>query len=90
MNALVMYDHQTRTLWSQFVGIGVKGPLAGAELDFVPVTQTTWDLWRALHPETLVLDKQGGYLGDTYRSYYRNGSTGVIGETHKDARLGNL
>ena len=29
MNALVMYDHQTDTLWSQFLGEGVKGPLIG-------------------------------------------------------------
>ena len=42
MNALVMYDHQTRTLWSQFLRRGVKGPLAGVELDVFPVTQTTW------------------------------------------------
>jgi hypothetical protein len=27
MNALVMYDHQTNTLWSQFLIQGVKGPL---------------------------------------------------------------
>ena len=44
MNALVMYDHQTRTLWSQFLGKGVKGTLAGVELDFLPVTQTQWSL----------------------------------------------
>ena len=29
MNALVMYDHQTDTLWSQFLGKSVKGPLTG-------------------------------------------------------------
>ena len=87
MNALVMYDHPTRTLWSQFLGKGVKGPFAGVELGFIPVTQTTWDLWRALHPDTLVLDKQGGYRGDRYRSYYRNGTAGVLGETRKDNRL---
>ena len=37
MNALVMYDHQTRTLWSQFLGMGVKGPQRGVKLDFLPV-----------------------------------------------------
>ena len=87
MNALVMYDHQTRTLWSQFLRKGVKGPLAGLELDVFPVTQTTWDLWRNVHPGTLVLDKQGGYQRDSYSSYYRNGSTGVLGETVRDSRL---
>jgi hypothetical protein len=88
MNALVMYDHQTRTLWSQFLRKGVKGPLAGVELEFVPVTQTNWSLWRELHPDTLVLDKNGRYQRDSYASYYFDGSAGVIGETIKDNRLG--
>ncbi len=88
MNALVMYDHQTRTLWSQFLGRGVKGPLSGTELDVLPVTQTTWSLWRELHPDTLVLDKRGRYGGDSYSSYYQDGRAGVIGETHRDERLG--
>ena len=70
MNALVMYDHQTRTLWSQFLGRGVKGPLSGKKLVVLPVTQTTWSLWRDLHPDTLVLDKGGRYGGDPYSSYY--------------------
>ena len=87
MNALVMYDHQTRTLWSQFLRKGVKGPLAGLELPVFQVTQTTKDLWRNVHPGTLVLDKQGRYQRDSYSSYYQNGSTGVLGETVRDSRL---
>ena len=87
MNALVMYDHQTRTLWSQFLRKGVKGPLVGVELEVIPVTQTTWAAWRELHPDTQVLNKRGRYQGDTYEGYYRNGSAGVIGETIRDGRL---
>ncbi len=88
MNALVMYDHQTRTLWSQFLRKGVKGPLAGVELEFVPVTQTSWSLWRESHPDTLVLDKNGRYQRDSYASYYFDGSAGVIGETTKRQQVG--
>ncbi len=87
MNALVMYDHQTNTLWSQFLRKGVKGPLAGTELEVIPVTQTTWAGWRDLHPDTRVLDKDGRYRGDTYSSYYRDGRAGVIGESNGDDRL---
>jgi len=87
MNALVMYDHQTRTLWSQFLRRGVQGELAGTELEVVPVTQTTWDAWRELHPDTLVLDKRGRYRSDSYSGYYRGGSAGVLGESTKDSRL---
>lgn len=87
MNALVMYDHQTDILWSQFLSRGVKGPLAGAQLEIVPSIQTTWDQWQGLHPETLVLDKKGGYQRDTYEGYYRGGSAGILGEANQDDRL---
>ena len=87
MNALVMYDHQTRTLWSQFLGRAVKGPLSGTDLDFVTVTHTQWSLWREAHPDTLVLDKGGSYQWDSYESYYRGGRAGVLGETLSGVRL---
>ena len=86
-NAMVMYDHQTRSLWSQFLGQAVKGDLAGTELDFVPVIHTTWAVWRELHPDTLVLDKRGRSSRDSYESYYENGSAGIIGEAVRDERL---
>ena len=87
MNALVMYDHQTDTLWSQFLSRGVKGPLADTALDIVPALQTTWQQWVQLHPDTLVLDKQGRYASDSYEGYYRGGSAGILGESNKDGRL---
>ena len=88
MNALVMYDHQTRTLWSQFLRKGVRGELTGTELEVVPVTQTTWEAWLELHPDTLALDKGGRFRSDRYRGYYRGPGAGVLGESTSDARLG--
>ena len=88
MNALVMYDHQTRTLWSQFLGRGVQGPLKDLVLEFVPVSHTTWEGWRDLNPDTLVLDKGGRYQYDSYDSYYNNRSAGVMGEFRSDDRVG--
>ena len=87
MNAVVLYDHQTDTLWSQFLSRGVKGPLAGTPLEIVPALQTTWSQWLRLHPDTTVLDKQGGYQRDSYEGYYRGGSAGILGESNKDSRL---
>ena len=87
MNALVMYDHQTDTLWSQFLSRGVKGRLAGTQLEIMPSLQTTWSQWLQLHPETLVLDKGGVSGGDRYEGYYRGGAAGIIGESNKDNRL---
>ena len=87
MNALVMYDHQTDTLWSQFLGKGVEGPLVGKSLDLTPLIHTTWEAWKSAYPESLVLDKRGRYQGDRYTGYYTSAEPGVIGERVKDDRL---
>jgi len=87
MNALVMYDRQTESLWSQITGEAVLGPLQGTKLEFVPALHTTWAEWKALHPKTLALVK--GYSGayDSYASYYESARAGVLGETRSDTRL---
>ena len=98
MNAVVLYDHQTDTLWSQFLQTAVQGPQTGTKLKLVPVQLTTWEAWRDQHPDTLVLDKgvdsQGSlYEGfdptsfDPYLSYYAGSNAGILGETNTDDRL---
>lgn len=87
MNAVVIYDHQTDTLWSQFLSRAVQGPLSGTNLEIVPSVQTTWQQWQLLHPDTLVLDKGGRYQGDAYERYYVDGSAGILGESNRDNRV---
>ena len=87
MNALVMYDHQTETLWSQFLSLGVDGPLAGTRLELLPALQTDWATWRNLHPDTLVLTTRWPLAGDPYMGYYGSGSTGILGESNRDDRV---
>lgn len=85
-NALVMYDHQTESLWSQFLGEAVEGELTGVRLEPVPAILTDWYSWKQLHPDTLVL-KQNQERIDPYGFYYfLDPSAGVIGETHRDDR----
>ena len=86
MNALVMYDRETDTLWSQFSGQAVLGELAGTLLQPSGVTLTTWTTWRDTHPDTTVLD-QGGTARDPYVFYYAGDNAGVLGETNADERL---
>ena len=86
MNALVMFDRETETLWSQFLGEAVQGPLAGTPLEVVPAVLTRWESWRQLHPDTMVLD-QGGPVIDAYSGYYFSPQAGVIGERNRDNRL---
>ena len=87
MNALVMYDHQTDTLWSHFTGDAVEGPLKGDKLQILSALHTTWGQWLALHPDTVALDKFGYGSRDGYTSYYDSDQTGIIEETNTDDRL---
>ena len=89
MNAVVMYDHQTETLWSQFLASAVDGPMAGVELELVPSQVTTWAAWTKQHPDTQLLDRGSGRRRsiDPYRSYYQSGNAGVLGEANRDKRL---
>ena len=67
----VMYDRLTNSLWNQFTGEPVIGPLwdSGFMLDFFPVLVTTWEEWVELHPDTTVLDRNTGlYPVSFYKS----------------------
>ena len=83
MNALVIFDRETQTLWSQFFGQGVQGELSGAKLELLPAQLLTWDAWKGQHPDTVALD-QGGFANDSYMSYYFGDDAGVYGETNSD------
>ena len=87
MNALVMFDRQTNSLWSQFISQAVKGELKGTKLEIFPSLLITWSEWLELHPETVALQKGQGSSYDPYDTYYRGGQAGVIGETVRDSRL---
>ena len=58
----VMYDRKTESLWHQFTGEPIIGPLAdsGIRLDFFPVEVTTWEEWAETHPATTVLSADTG------------------------------
>ena len=86
MNALVMYDRETESLWSQFLGEAVEGPLLGERLTLIPSRLTTWGEWKAEHPDTLALDT-GSRPYDSYLDYYASSRTGIMAETNPDGRL---
>ncbi len=58
----VMYDRATRSLWNQFIGEPVIGPLAdsGIRQPFFPSVVTTWGEWWDEHPDTTVLAQDTG------------------------------
>lgn len=73
----LMYDRQTNSLWNQFTGRPVSGPLRGSgiALRIRPVVITSWAKWRAQHPETTALSLETGHdrnydSGAVYKQYF--------------------
>lgn len=69
-DALVMYDRETGTLWSQVDGRAIRGPLAGQTLTPIASIHATWKEWKALYPESLALEKRDGFRS-SYETYNR-------------------
>ncbi len=67
---LLMYDHQTESLWSQISMEAVAGPLTGSRLEPIYLVHTTWGEWIGEHPKSPVLSTQTGYLRDYSRDPY--------------------
>ena len=72
---VLMYDHQTESLWLQVNRRAVTGTMTGTKLVTFPSTITTWKKWKKKHPDTTVLSFDTGhnrnYSRDPYESYYK-------------------
>jgi len=71
---LVMYDRLTDSYWSQALGQAIMGELTGYELMAISFDVISWEDWKKIHPETLVLTRDTGYVRaygvDPYGDYY--------------------
>ena len=85
-NVLIMYDRQTKSLWSQLLGAAVDGPLKGTRLEMLAASFTTWGVWRREHPDGMVLKKLGP-SHQTYGGYWQSQDAGILGEKYQDERL---
>lgn len=87
---LLMYDRFTDSYWSQALGIAVKGELSGYQLKIIPFDVITWGDWKTIHPETLVLTTDTGYIRsyatDPYGSYYTEPQI-IFPVEHSDDRM---
>ena len=73
----LMYDRATETLWNQFIGVPVVGPLAGSgiRLEVLPNVLTTWGEWLEEHPDTTVVSNDTGvYPAASYSPEWDMGS----------------
>jgi hypothetical protein len=72
---VLIYDHQTESLWSQLKETAIAGPMAGKKLTKLSAIRTSWKHWLAKHPQTKVLSTDTGYARnyaiDPYTGYYK-------------------
>lgn len=73
----LIFDRESSTLWNQYTGEPVVGPLvaSGIQLKLRPITIASWEQWRRSHPQTTVLSLETGYSrnydsGVTYNEYF--------------------
>ncbi len=86
---VLIYDHQTESLWSQLKETAIAGPMAGTRLQKIAAQRTSWKKWRSRHPDTLVLSTETGFRRDydidPYKGYYRAlGTMFPVGEVRTD------
>lgn len=92
MSDLIMYDHQTESLWQQITGEAIVGADIGRRLTFLPSQTVSWQEFRDAFPEGLVLSINTGYVrnygGSQYTEYDKAGtSTYFPFEGEEDDRL---
>lgn len=75
---VLLYDHQTESLWSQLKSQAISGDLVRKRMQPIVSTRTRWKKWRQMHPRTTVLSDETGYRRDytvdPYKGYYQVGS----------------
>lgn len=85
---VLMYDHQTDSLWSQLKMECVAGELAGRGLHWLPSEEMTWKAWKGLHPDSEVLSTDTGfgrsYDRTPYGGYERSNSIMFPVPKHRD------
>jgi hypothetical protein len=90
-DSFVFYDRETDSLWVQATGECIYGHYKGTRLERLPATQTTWERWRSLHPDTLVLGRPRAgsmrFWEDSYAGNYAAGK-GVMHDHHKPNTFG--
>ena len=75
---VLLYDHQTDSLWSQLMEKAIAGPRVGTRLTKISSVRISWQAWQKRNPDALVLSTETGYqrdyTRDPYTGYYNVGS----------------
>lgn len=71
-NDLIIYDHETESLWSQIEKKAISGPLVGEQLNQLRLEHTSWKVWKSKYPDSKILSEEQGYT----RNYRHDPYTG--------------
>ncbi len=73
---VLLYDHQSGSLWSQIGSHAISGPLKGVRIEPIPTAHRSWREWRERYPDTQVLSTDTGfrinYRTSPYKDYHRS------------------
>jgi hypothetical protein len=80
---LIMYDRNSSSYWPQMLLKSAAGNRQNENIQLKPLIETSWKNWKALFPNTLVLNKNTGYHRD-YNDYpygnYKNCNSNACGD----------
>ena len=69
-NNLIMFDRTTDSLWSQMRLDSICGDFSGTRPPLLPIVQSTWAAWKAMHPTTTAVSFDTGFNRDYNRYPY--------------------
>ncbi len=83
LDNVLMYDHQSESLWSQLLLQSVTGPNFKTQLEWLGGEQVKWKAWKEQYPEGEVLSTDTGadrdYTRNPYAGYFAD-PTGILYE----------
>lgn len=68
MRAMTWFDHKTKSVWSQPLGLSIAGKLEGTRLLQIPARIIPYGTWLTDHPDTQVLKTKRAYSGQHFTS----------------------
>ncbi|MEO8566790.1 MAG: DUF3179 domain-containing (seleno)protein [Betaproteobacteria bacterium] len=74
---MLLEDRATQSFWSPFTGTALTGPMRGAVLARLPLSQCLWREWLAMYPTTMVLYAEHASR-EGRGSHFSPGSPGIF------------
>ncbi len=84
-----MQDMETGSLWAQVLGESIMGDMENSKLTLFPSSRTTFEEFKRLYPNGILLKKDGrGLPNSPYENYFRDRTKlGIFGRVDNFRRL---